>query len=226
MTPIEDALGYAFGDASLLAIALTHSSSAHEADSPESNERLEFLGDAVLDLVVSRLLYERNPHWAEGRLTRARAALVNKESLASLARQVGLGSEIRLGRTELQSDGHEKDSVLANAFEALVGALYLDGGIDPVFGLVDRLFGPVWNDEAVSARDPKTAFQEWAHAQQGITPTYSLIEDNNIDDSDDRFHVAVSLGEERWGDARGRSKRAAERSAAAIALERAERDAS
>ena len=169
-----------------------------------------------------RLLYERNPEWAEGHLTRARAALVNKESLARFARRIGLGSEIKLGRTERRSSGHEKDRVLANGFEAVVGAIYLDGGIEPVFEFVDRVFGPVWNDDAVSARDPKTAFQEWAHARHAITPTYGLIDDNGVDDSDDRFHVGVALGEEIWGEGRGRSKRAAERAAAAVALRRAE----
>jgi ribonuclease-3 len=217
---LEQALGHSFKESELLETALTHSSAAHEQDGSRGNERLEFLGDAVLDLVVGRLLYERNPDWEEGRLTRARAALVNKDSLARIARGLDLGTVVRLGRTERQSNGHEKDSVLANCFEAVVGALYLDAGIEPVFDLADRIFGPVWDDEAVSARDPKTAFQEWAHAHLSATPTYSLLDDNMLDDAADRFHVDISVGGEIWGDARGRSKRTAERAAAVVALAR------
>jgi ribonuclease-3 len=128
-------------------------------------------------------------------------------------------------RTEQQSGGEEKDSVLANGFEAVVGALYLDAGIEPVFGLADELFGPSLEDEAVLARDSKTAFQEWAHAELGTTPRYVLVEDTQTDGADDRFIVAVEANGDHWGQGTGRSKRAAEQAAAASALERGRRQA-
>ncbi len=221
MNALMERLGHEFKDAGLLEKAMTHPSAAYEIDGTRGNERLEFLGDAVLDLVIGEMLFVRHPEWHEGKLTRARAALVNKESLAARARELSLGSEIRLGRTELQSRGDEKDSVLANCFEAVLGALYLDAGIDPVFALAEELFGSLLDDEAVLERDPKTAFQEWAHVELGATPRYVLVDDNLVDDAEDRFTLAVEVRGEGWGEGQGRSKRAAERAAAAAALERA-----
>jgi ribonuclease-3 len=213
------ALGYAFADRELAATALAHPSYAHEVDGSRGNERLEFLGDAVLDLVVAQLLYEVHPEWSEGELTRARATLVNKGSLAGHARGLGLGALVRLGRTEQRSGGSNKDSVLANCFEAVIGAVYLDGGLDAAASLVRRSFGPALL-ESGSARDAKTAFQEWAHAHFRTTPVYRSVRDSGVDDDDERFTVAVQIAQEVWGTGVGRTKRAAERAAAAAALAR------
>jgi ribonuclease-3 len=213
------AIGYRFADRELAATALAHPSYAHEIDGSRGNERLEFLGDAVLDLVVAQLLYELHPDWAEGKLTRARATLVNKTSLAARARELELGALVRLGRTEQRSGGSNKDSVLANCFEAVVGAVYLDGGLDAAASLVRRSLGPALR-ESGSPRDAKTAFQEWAHARFRVTPSYRLVRDSGVDDDEERFTVAVQVANEIWGTGVGRTKRAAERRAAAAALAR------
>jgi ribonuclease-3 len=216
---VEAALGYAFRDPDLLATALAHPSYAHERDASPGNERLEYLGDAVLDLVVARLLYDAHPDWTEGDLTRARAALVNKRALAERARFLDLGRFVKLGKTEQRSGGADKDSVLADCFEALLGAIYLDGGLGSAVELARKLFA-----EAVAVaprRDAKTEFQEWAHARFQHTPTYRTVVDSGTDDDDERFTVEVRIGDEAWGRGIGRSKRSAERAAAEAALARA-----
>jgi ribonuclease-3 len=215
-------LGHTFADPELLHTALTHASAAFERDGTRGNERLEFLGDAVLGLVVARLLYERHPHWREGELTRARAALVNGRFLARQAHAVGLVDYLVLGRTERRSGGAEKERVLANLFEAVIGAMYLDGGIEPVRELVLRCFGDALSAESTLQRDPKTRFQEWAHATLRETPRYAVLEDSGVEDAGDRFTVEVSVSEQSWGTGCGRSKRSAERAAAAQALQRVE----
>ena len=213
------ALDYAFRDATLAETALSHPSFAHELDGSRGNERLEFLGDAVLDLVVARLLYDRHPEWPEGELTRARASLVNKDALADRARALGLGGLIRLGKTEQRSAGNEKDSILSNCFEAVIGAVYLDGGLEPVERAVQHLFGEELGNEAV-LRDAKTAFQEWAHAEYQCTPLYETTHDTGVENDDGRFTVEVHLRDTVYGAGVGRTKRAAERRAAREALSR------
>jgi len=215
-------LGHVFSDPALLATALTHASAAFERDGSRGNERLEFLGDAVLGLVVARLLYESHPDWREGELTRARAALVNGHVLARQARALGLVDYLVLGRTERRSGGAEKDRVLANLFEAVIGAVYLDGGVEPVQGLVMRCFADALAGDATLQRDPKTRFQEWAHATLQATPRYAALSDSGVENSEDRFTVSVRVGEEEWGAGSGRTKQAAERAAAAAALARVE----
>jgi ribonuclease-3 len=217
---VQEALGYRFVDPTLARHALTHSSFAHESGDEPSNERLEFLGDAVLGLAIAQLLYEGRPEWQEGDLTRARAALVNRHALADCARQLGVGGWVKLGRTEQRSAGEEKDSILANCLEALIGAVYLDGGLEPARGLVRRVFGDAILRGA--ARDPKTEFQEWAHAHRSTTPSYHTAADSGTENDDERFTVEVRVAGEVWGTGRGRSKRVAERAAASAALERAE----
>jgi len=215
---LEARLGHVFADRSLFERALTHPSASYEQDGSRGNERLEFLGDAVLDLVIGQILFERHPEWQEGDLTRARARLVNRDSLAVQARALELGRAIRLGRTEQQSSGHEKDSVLANAFEAVVGAFYLDAGIDAVAAWVERQFSDALGDAAVAEADPKTALQEWTHAHEGETPRYVLIEDSGEEGGERRFRVAVAVAGDQRGVGVGRTKRAAESVAAAAAL--------
>lgn len=218
---VEKALGHCFLDPALLDAALAHSSYAHERDGTRGNERLEFLGDAVLDLAVAQLLFEAHPTWSEGDLSRARAALVNTRSLARCARELGIGAHARLGRTEQKTGGSEKERVLANVFEALIAALYLDGGPEPVFALARRIFADLFaTGSAPLAADPKTRFQEWAHAERGATPRYVAISDTEVENDEERFAVEVRLGGETFGQGLGRTKRAAERAAAEAALVR------
>ena len=221
MPSIDAVLGYEFADPALLDLALTHTSYSHEEDGGRGNERLEFLGDAVLDLAVSQILYEVHPEWDEGDLTRTRAGLVNQRSLAERARNLELGRFVKLGRTEMHSGGCDKDSILANCFEALIGAIYLDGGLAPVEDFVRRVYGSALARDAVrQRRDVKTEFQEWAHARFQQTPRYETLEDSGTDGDDSRFAVEVSIGADAWGRGVGRSKRLAEGAAAAEALKK------
>jgi len=217
----EAALGHRFRDPALLALALTHPSRSQEEDGTRGNERLEFLGDAVLDLAVAHALFEAHPEWPEGELTRARSALVSSRALARCARRLGLGGHVRLGRSEQRTGGERKDSVLANALEAVVGAVYLDGGAAAAFAAVQRLFGEALAGGAGPAqRDPKTRFQEWAHARFRLTPAYRAESDSGDEEDPERFTAGVWLGGERWGRGRGRTKREAEQRAAREALAR------
>jgi len=218
---ISAVLGYEFADRALLELALTHTSYSHEDDGGRGNERLEFLGDAVLDLAVSQILYEVHPEWDEGDLTRTRAGLVNQKSLAEKARGLELGRFVKLGRTEMRSGGCEKDSILANCFEALTGAIYLDSGLAPVEDFVRRVYGAALaRDAARQRRDVKTEFQEWAHAHFQQTPRYKTVGDSGTDGDEARFAVEVSVGADVWGRGVGRSKRLAENAAAAEALKK------
>src|SRR5690606_37839804 len=185
---LEAALGHAFADPSLLETALQHPSYAHEQDGTRGNERLEFLGDAVIDLAAARLLFEAHPTWEEGHLTRARSALVNTRALAAHARALGIPAHVRLGRTERKGGGVDKDRILANVFEAVLGALYLDGGLEPVIALARRLFADALApDSDAFAADPKTRFQEWAHAERRATPRYVGVGDSGIESDEQRF---------------------------------------
>jgi ribonuclease-3 len=214
-------LGYAFRDPALAELALSHPSYAHEIDGSRGNERLEFLGDAVLGLAVAEFFYRARPEWSEGELTRARAGLVNQQALAERARAIGLDRFIKLGRTERRTEGQRKDSVLANCLEAVIGAIYLDGGLLPVTALVERMFAEaVAQGRAPQRRDAKTTFQEWTHARFQSTPRYRTVRDSGTDNDEERFTVEVVVGDEVWGTGTGRSKRVAERAAAEAALER------
>ncbi len=218
---LEAILGYVFDDPELLELALWHPSYAHEVDGSRGNERLEFIGDAVLDLVVAELLYTAHPRWHEGDLTRVRASLVNTESLAALARELELPLHLKLGRTEHKGGGSEKDSILASLLEAILGAAYLDGGLEPARRLARRAFAPTLEaDFEPPPADPKTRFQEWAHAAVQRTPGYHTLSDNGVENAEDRFLVEVSVDGESYGQGTGRSKRAAERAAAEAALAR------
>ncbi len=220
---LSASLGYRLRDRDRALTALSHSSYAHEVRGDRGNERLEFLGDAVLDLVVGEALYAAHPDWSEGKLTRARASLVRREALADRARQIALPPLIRLGRTERRSGGADKDSILANAFEAVVGALYLEGGLDPVRELVAGWVADGAGAADAAGRDAKTAFQEWAHATLQVTPTYHLVRDSRVEDDDARFTIEVRADGECWGRGTARSKRLAEHAAAEAALSRARR---
>jgi ribonuclease-3 len=210
-------------DRGLLREALTHSSYAHEQTPPTTyNERLEFLGDSVLGLVVSAWLYRLHPDWDEGQLTKTRASLVREETLARAARRLGVGDRLRLGRGELLTGGRDKPSLLADAFEALTAAAYLSGGLDAAEALVragleaDLATGP----ERPRRLDHKTALGE-ALRRRGLEPEYRLVQESGPDHAK-WFVIAVRVGEEELGRGQGRSKKEAEQHAAKVAMRRLE----
>ena len=198
----------------------------NEVDGGGGNERLEFLGDAVLDLVIADALYAAHPDWAEGELTRARAALVNQRALAEVARGLGLGRLVRLGRTEQRSSGGDKDRVLANCLEALIGAVFLDGGLEPASALLRRLFASaIEAGGAAATRDPKTA-SPGVGAREA--PHHAELRDGRATAASSTTRSASrsrSASAPRRGDrGTGRSKRSAEQAAARAALARRDGD--
>jgi len=219
-------VGYRFRDPALLRQALTHRSFVHEhQDSrPSDNETLEFLGDAVLGLAVSHLLIERFPERLEGDLSRMRSAIVNERQLAQTASELGLGRRLLLGKGEELTGGREKASLLADSLEALLGAVYLDGGFDAVFQLVSRLFSRYLDaehlDDPLSRldKDYKTQLQEWTQARFKTVPTYEM-ESEEGPDHEKTFTMRVSLGEVLLGRGVGKSKKDAQQEAARKALE-------
>lgn len=214
---LEALLGHRFGDRRLLEQALTHSSAHADGMGGSNCERLEFLGDSVLGLVVSELLMAAHPDRDEGWLTRARASAVNRDALAQRARALGLSSWIRLGRGERIQGGAEKPSILADIFEAVLGAMYLDAGLRPVRALIER--EPVLSAEPEPmARDAKTRLQEVLQARGDGTPKYRTIATRGPAHALE-FSVEVTLGDRVLGSGSGASKRAAEQEAARRALE-------
>lgn len=203
--------------------ALTHSSYAHEHNlgSNSHNERLEFLGDAVLELSISEALYLRFPDMPEGKLTRFRAGMVCEDSLFRLANKLELGSYLRLGKGEAASGGRQRPSLLADALEALLGALYLDLGLEQVRTIVDNLFAPLFADlsNGCLRHDYKTLMQEYTQARLAITPEYKIILEMGPDHSK-VFTAHLLLHKEVFGEGTGRSKKEAEQEAARAAYER------
>ena len=219
----EAATGLIFHDKSLLLRALTHRSYLNEY--PEfpiaDNERLEFLGDAVLDFLVGEFVYHRFPEMREGGLTNLRAALVRREALAHFARQMDLGRFLRMGRGEAESGGRERPATLCAAFEALVGALYLDQGLEGVKEFLLPFIEPELDRVQREAleKDPKSRLQEWSQAQMHATPHYRTVAERGPDHAKE-FTVEVTIGGVVYGRGVGHSKQAAEQAAAAEALQR------
>ena len=218
----ESALGLVFEDKTLLQRALTHRSYLNENQSSPltDNERLEFLGDAVLDFVVGEDLFHRFPEGDEGTLTSLRAALVCTRALAEFAEQIGLGQYLLLGRGEDEGGGRQRPAVLCGAFEALVGALYLDQGLGRVRAFVDPLFQPALKNILHNDldKDPKSILQELSQAHLGYTPRYQTIEAAGPD-HDKVFTVAATINGIVYGKGQGRSKQVAAQIAAEEALE-------
>ena len=217
---LEAKLGYCFRDRRLLEMALTHKSYLNENPAPnrEDNERLEFLGDAVLNLTVGHLLMECQPLRTEGELSRSRALVVNEAGLARVADELALGEWLFLGKGEEQTGGRHKPSLLADACEAVTAAIYLDGGFDAAFRVVRQLFDPRLRE----ARDPanvdfKTRLQERAQGQLHCSPRYAVVGESGPD-HDKVFEVALSLSGREDSRGHGRSKKEAEQRAAAEAL--------
>ena len=217
---LERALGVRFTDADLRRIALTHRSYAFERGETQTNERLEFLGDSVLGIVVTDMAYRTYPDMPEGSLAKLRAAIVNMTALADVSRTLGLGDYLLLGKGEEQSGGRDKASILADALEAVLGAVYLDLGLDAARELVERLFRPRMEAYARGEgdRDYKTILQELA--SQALR---SLPEDRLRDigpDHEKEFTATVYLGGRQYGQGTGRSKKEAEQQAAQQAFAR------
>ena len=217
---LETVLGYRFRDRELLERALRHASWCNEqlpADRQDDNERLEFLGDAVLDLVVGHRLMTRYPQLREGELSVTRAQVVSEAGLSEVAGQLGLGTWLLLGKGEEKSGGRTKPSILADAFEAIIAAVYVDGGFDAAQDMVQRLLAQrIETVEFKGFYDFKTRLQETAQARLKATPTYHVVQELGPD-HDKRFVVAVQIGTDEWARAVGKSKKEAEQMAAAEA---------
>jgi len=207
-------------DHDLLERALTHRSYAYENGGLPTNERLEFLGDSVLGVIVTETLYRAYPDLAEGQLAKLRAAVVNMRALADVSRALGLGEFIKLGRGEESTGGRDKSSILADGLEALIGAVYVDGGLVAATGLVHRLFDELIDDAARlgAGLDWKTSLQELTASQLLGVPYYEVTESGP--DHEKTFEAAVRLGGSVFGSGSGRSKKEAEQQAAEEAWNR------
>ena len=215
-------LGLTFTDLDLLGEALTHRSYLNEHKTTKThNERLEFLGDAVLELTVTNFLYSKFPNKPEGDLTAYRASLVNTYSLAETAEEIGLNDMLLLSKGEAKDTGRARQIILANAFEAVLGALYLDQGYDAASAFVEKHLCPKIDDIVAKRawQDAKSRFQELAQEKKGYTPTYKTLSEEGPN-HDKQFTVGVYVGSEAAAKGDGKSKQEAEQAAAQAALER------
>ncbi|MBP9771961.1 MAG: ribonuclease III [Candidatus Pacebacteria bacterium] len=218
----EASIGITFTDKRLLETAFTHRSfiNEHKKKDREHNERLEFLGDAVLELVVTEFLYAKYPKKTEGDLTSYRAGLVNTSTLSTVATGLGMNDYLLLSKGETKDVGRARQYILANTFEAFTGALYLDAGYDAAKGFIEAHLLPLTEDIVGKHlwQDAKSRFQEMAQDKAGITPSYKTVHEEGPD-HDKKFTVGVFLGEEKIGEGAGNSKQEAEQAAAHAALE-------
>jgi ribonuclease-3 len=217
----EKTLGIVFKNKELLQTAFTHRSYLNEnrKNRLEHNERMEFLGDAVLELIVTEYLYAKYPNKPEGELTAFRSALVNAVTLADLATKMGMNEYLLLSRGEAKDTGRARQIILANAFEAVIGAIFLDQGYGPAQKFIDINLLPL-TDKIVDAKswlDPKSHFQEKAQEIEGITPSYKTLSEIGPD-HDKKFKVGVYLGVQKIAEGEGKSKQEAEQSAASAGL--------
>jgi ribonuclease III len=221
---LQEHLGYTFGDRGVFLQALTHKSYGHEffQEKPialRDNERLEFLGDAILDVVISDILLEAFPNANEGQLSKMRAAVVNEKTLAQIARALKIQDFVRLGKGEAQTGGNEKPSILSSTFEALMAAIYLDGGFNAVYPVVRHIFAPLFAEERdlMAFYDHKTQLQEIVQARWKVTPSYHLIEAHGPDHAK-IFQIEVRMNGKTLAIATGTSKKEAEQNAARSAI--------
>ena len=212
---LEDRLNYSFKNKKLIIEALTHKSYKQ----PYNNERLEFLGDAVLDLIVGQYLFEKFPKHDEGKLSKMRASLVNEEGFTRLAQHIELGEQLFLSNAEENNGGRNKPSLLSNAFEAIIGALYLEAGLDRARQVSIKLLEEVHPDISLDTlfKDYKTTLQEMTQAQFGTTPEYKLIGSHGPDHKKE-FQIAVIIDDKEYARASGKSKKIAQQEAAALAI--------
>ena len=222
--PLQQAIGYRFRDRGLLEHAMTHTSRANEdvSGGVRDNESMEFLGDAVLGFVVADVLFRDFPEFDEGQKSKMKASLVSTATLAQQAERLDLGEHMLLGRGEEKTGGRRKQALLADSYEALIAAIYLDGGVEPARAFIVREFGPLIAEArrtGVSDRDYKSALQELLQSRELPLPEYRLVGSIGPDHRK-LFHVEVIVKGERIGDATGRSKKEAEQEAARAALEK------
>ena len=218
---IQNLIGYHFRNDSLLILGLTHRSHARSVNQNQpSNERLEFLGDSVLGLVISDQLYRDHPEELEGNLTKVKAMLVNETTLSTIARELGINAFVRLSPEEERSGGRERASIVSDAFESIIGAVYLDGGLDAARDVVLRLIytrkGQIVTDTA--QRNYKGDLLELMQARGDTVPRYDVIQEEGPD-HEKTFHVVVTVGGQKVGEGIGLSKKEAEQKAACRALE-------
>ena len=219
---IQKAIGYEFKDEQLLTRSLTHSSHAYETDAlhPEDNELLEFLGDSVVGLVAAEFYYAAFPHWSEGELSKLKSSATSTAALARLARKIKLDKAVRLGRGEERSGGRKKNSILAGSFEALAGAVYLDGGFDAARSFVGRLLTSslkAVRSESFEINNSKSALQECLQRSGSPAPTYRLLSESGPA-HERTFVVELAVGDQILAKAKGPSKKTAEQKAAEKAL--------
>ena len=220
MKTLEEKLGYTFRDRSLLENALTHSSCANESRGKlQSNERLEFLGDSILGMVVAEHLFRNHPDLPEGELTRTRAALVCEESLVEVAGELGLGDYLKLGKGEQAGGGRKRPSIRADAVEAVLAAVYLDGGIGSARKIIQKYILTREVSSLSGIRDFKTALQELVQRESGQVLKYRLTGESGPD-HDKRFYVEVDLNGTPVGSGEGHSKKEAEQMAAKAAIQK------
>ncbi|MFC1727219.1 ribonuclease III [Patescibacteria group bacterium] len=222
---LEKKLGLKFKNPELLAQALVHRSYLNEATGKgiSSNERLEFLGDAVLELVISQWLYNDLPHYPEGVLTNLRSNIVRTSSLAKISQDLEIGSDLLLSKGEKDSQGHQNPSILADTLEAIIGAIFLDQGIKPAQDFIKNKFGPLVKDVTQKGefKDAKSRLQEKVQAQQKMTPIYQTIEEDGPD-HDKVFTVGVYVDQNLLAKGKGKSKQLAEEAAAQEAFKSAD----
>lgn len=219
MTQLEKNLDYTFKDKTLLTLALSHSSYANEKKgASNSNERLEFLGDSILSLIVSEYIYKYFPNLPEGELTKIRASLVCENSLCAFSKELGVGEFLLLGKGEQQNGGRTRPSILADAFEAILAAIYLDGGMEPARRHVLRFIERELKTHHENFADYKTVLQEIIQRNPEETITYVLASESGPD-HDKTFTVNVMLNSNKIGTGTGHSKKQAEQLAAKQALE-------
>ncbi len=220
---LENKLAYQFKNIGLLCEALQHSSYVNEQRDPDlqDNERLEFLGDAVLDLVITHILMEQFPKTREGDLSRMRATIVNESQLSLVAQRLNLGRHLLLGRGEAQSNGQEKKSILADALEAVIAAVYLDGGLQAGFEVIERQFSEMISHvrDRLAEEDFKSRLQELVQVQFKRIPDYKIVAESGPD-HDKTFEVCLSIGNSLTTHGTGKSKKAAEQAAAEVAIEK------
>jgi ribonuclease III len=222
ITELEENFGWSFNDKTLLDKALTHRSYANEnsAFSNADNEKLEFLGDAVLQLIISDLLMKKFPDYTEGQLSKLRASIVNERSLADLSRKFSVGKYLLLGKGEEASGGRKKPSLLANAFESVIAAMYLDGGFDHTRSLLGIIFEPFIEEGDYDSvyYDYKTAVQEKSMILFKTIPRYVLISETGPD-HDKCFETSLFIGDRFIATGKGKSKKESEKQAARLATE-------
>ncbi|HMP90321.1 MAG TPA: ribonuclease III [Kiritimatiellia bacterium] len=215
LADLENTIGYKFQDRSLLELAVTHPSVRYEQHLPGDNQRMEYLGDAVLGLVTAEYLYLRNPSFTEGKLTMMRSAITSASALASIARTISLGPKLRLGKGEETSGGHHKENNLADALEAIFGAIYLDGGYQAVHSVFQNLFITMVESLEIQegSDNPKGQLQEWAQKNGKKCPEYAVIKEEGPPHRR-WFTVTAGINEQTSAEGQGPTKKSAEADAA------------